>query len=245
MCCARSRSQHSSRRHLQQQVGCSLRGQRNLSLARLRSRQQERLMILPVEEFCAPLPAARGAARLRAHPQLRLSQANRRRAAFLPLCFRLLQPSDASASSRRLPVVRTAHSLAVAMSALRRDHASCRAPLRRATPPPISASSQPVRRMNPHLQPRISLVLRRAHWFPVSHSSERSLVLHPRLSDVPPYDHSLCHQQLKRKRTEPASWRNKSHSPPGAVSFKPLYLKRPYTASQLPVLRSGALQIQH
>ena len=56
--------------------------------------------------------------------------------------------------------------------------------------------------MNPHLQPRISLVLRRAHWFFVSHSSERSLVVHSRLSDVPAYDHSLCHQQLKRKRTD-------------------------------------------
>src|SRR5271163_3364073 len=40
-CAALSRCLHSSRRHLQQQVGCSLRGQRNLSLARLRSRQQE------------------------------------------------------------------------------------------------------------------------------------------------------------------------------------------------------------
>jgi hypothetical protein len=56
--------------------------------------------------------------------------------------------------------------------------------------------------MNPHLQPRISLVLRRAHWFSVSDSSERSLVVHSRLCDVPPYDNSLCHQQLKRKRTE-------------------------------------------
>src|SRR5439155_26037143 len=35
-----------------------------------------------------------------------------------------------------------AHALAVAMSALRRNHASCRAPLRRASSPPISASSQ-------------------------------------------------------------------------------------------------------
>jgi len=71
----------------------------------------------------------------------------------------------------------------------------------------------------------------------------------PRLSDVPPYDHSLCHQQLKRKRNRqqdphrkrqrPPHGENKSHSPPGAASFKPLYLKTPHTASQLPVLRSG------
>ena len=59
-----------------------------------------------------------------------------------------------------------------------------------------------MRRMNPHLQPRISLVLRRAHWFCVSYSSERSMVVRSRLSDVPPHDHSLCHQQLKRKHTD-------------------------------------------
>jgi len=59
--------------------------------------------------------------------------------------------------------------------------------------------------MNPHLQPRISLVLRRAHWFSVSHSSECSMVVHSRLSDVPAYDDSLCHQQLKRKRTDSKS----------------------------------------
>jgi len=40
-CAVLSRCLHASRRHLQPQVGCSLRGQRNLSLARLRSRQQE------------------------------------------------------------------------------------------------------------------------------------------------------------------------------------------------------------
>jgi hypothetical protein len=40
-CAALSRRLHPSRRHFQQQVGCSLRGQRHLSLARLRSRQQE------------------------------------------------------------------------------------------------------------------------------------------------------------------------------------------------------------
>jgi hypothetical protein len=66
----------------------------------------------------------------------------------------------------------------------------------------LYVDDHPVRRMNPHLQPRISLLLRRAHWFSVSHSSERSLVVHSRLSHVPAYDHSLCHQQLQRKRTD-------------------------------------------
>ena len=56
--------------------------------------------------------------------------------------------------------------------------------------------------MNPHLQPRISLVLRRAHWFFVSHSSECSMVVRSRLSDVPALDHSLCDQQLKPKRSD-------------------------------------------
>jgi len=56
--------------------------------------------------------------------------------------------------------------------------------------------------MNPHLQHRISLVLRHARWFCVSHSSERSVVVRSRLFDAPPHDHSLCHQQLKPKPTD-------------------------------------------
>ena len=56
--------------------------------------------------------------------------------------------------------------------------------------------------MNPHLQPRISLALRRAHWFSVSHSSECSMVVRLGLSDMPAHDHSLCHEQLKRKHTD-------------------------------------------
>jgi hypothetical protein len=62
-----------------------------------------------------------------------------------------------------------------------------------------------VRRLNPHIQPRISLLLRRAHCFYVSHSSECSVVVRSTLSDVSAYDHSLCHQQLKRKRTDSKS----------------------------------------
>jgi hypothetical protein len=86
--------------------------------------------------------------------------------------------------------------------ALRRNHAGCRTPLRRATSPPLSASSQPVRRMNPHLQPRIPLVLRRAHCFSVSHLSECSMVVRFRLSDAPPHAHSLCYPLLKPKRSD-------------------------------------------
>ena len=67
-----SRRLHSSRRHFQQQVGCSLRGQRNFSLARLRSRQQEAADDSARRRVPAPLPPAPAPARLRAHPQLRL-----------------------------------------------------------------------------------------------------------------------------------------------------------------------------
>jgi hypothetical protein len=56
--------------------------------------------------------------------------------------------------------------------------------------------------MNPHLQPRISLVLRRAHWFRVSHLSECSMVVRFRLSDAPPHAHSLCDPLLKPKRSD-------------------------------------------
>ncbi len=150
--------------------------------------------------------------------------ANRRRAELLPLCSRLLQQSHPPAAHR---LAGAALSLAVAMSALRRNQASCRAPLRRATSPPISASSQPMRRMNPHLQPRISLVLRRAHWFCVSHLSECSMVVRFRLSDAPPHAHPLSDPLLKPKRSDFSMANSqtiksdssgyKSHSPPGRL----------------------------
>jgi hypothetical protein len=56
--------------------------------------------------------------------------------------------------------------------------------------------------MNPHLQARISLVLRHTRWFCVCYPSECCMVARSRLSEVPPHDHSLCHQQLKRKPTD-------------------------------------------
>ena len=134
---------------------------------------------------------------------------------------------------------RAAHLLAVAMSALRRNNACCRAPLYCATPPPISASSQPVRNMNPQLQRRISLVLRRAHWFSVLHFSQCSMVVPSRLSDAPPYAHSLCDPLLKPKRSDRSGKLANDQDrliqiqipqSRGAASFKSLYLKRPYTA---------------
>ena len=60
----------------------------------------------------------------------------------------------------------------------------------------------PVRGMKPQPQPRISLVLRRAHWFCVSYSSACTIVLRFGLSDAPPLDHSLCDPQLKPRRTD-------------------------------------------
>jgi hypothetical protein len=59
-----------------------------------------------------------------------------------------------------------------------------------------------MRRMNRHPQPRIFLVLRRAYWFCVSHSSERSMVVYSRLSDAPPHDHSLCENPPQPKCTD-------------------------------------------
>ncbi len=56
--------------------------------------------------------------------------------------------------------------------------------------------------MKPHPQPRISLVLRHAHWFCVSYSSAGAIVVRFRLSDAPPHDHSLCEHQLKPKCTD-------------------------------------------
>jgi hypothetical protein len=56
--------------------------------------------------------------------------------------------------------------------------------------------------MNPHPQPRISLLLRRTHWFCVSHLSERSMVVRFRLSPAPPHAPSLCDPLLKPKRSD-------------------------------------------
>jgi hypothetical protein len=55
--------------------------------------------------------------------------------------------------------------------------------------------------MNPHPQPRISLVLRRAHWFCVSYLSECSMGVRFRLSHAPPHAHSICDPLLKPKRS--------------------------------------------
>jgi len=105
----------------------------------------------------APAPA-----RLRAHPQLRASSLPRR-AELLPLCFRLLKQSDQHQHPR--PAVRALHTPAVELSALRRNHACCRALSAAQTPPQISASSWAVRSMNPYPQPRFSPRARHAHWF--------------------------------------------------------------------------------
>jgi len=56
--------------------------------------------------------------------------------------------------------------------------------------------------MNPHPRPRISLVLRHAHWFFVPYLSECGMVVRFRLSDAPPHADSLCDRLLKPKRSE-------------------------------------------
>jgi hypothetical protein len=102
--CWLSRRLHSSRCHFQQQVGCSLRGQRNLSLARLRSRQQEAAHHPAGRRVPSPLPThllPRGFMRIRNFGFL----ANRRRAELLPLCSRLLQPSHPPATRTASPAL--------------------------------------------------------------------------------------------------------------------------------------------
>jgi hypothetical protein len=56
--------------------------------------------------------------------------------------------------------------------------------------------------MNPYPRPRISLVLRHAHWFFVSYLSECRMVVRFRLSDAPPHTNSLCPPLLKPKRSD-------------------------------------------
>ena len=155
-------------------------------------------MTLPVEEFLPRfllhlLP--RGFMRIRNFGFL----ANRRRAELLALCSRLLQQSHPPAARTASPVL-PMHSLwqcplcGGTMQVVERLSA---VHLLLRSPPHLR-----MRRMNPHLQPRISLVLRRAHWFCVSHLSECSMVVRFRLSDAPPHAHSLCDPLLKLKRSD-------------------------------------------
>ena len=71
-CAALSRRIHPPRRHLQQQVGCSRRRKPRFSLARLRPRQQEEDHDSGRRRVSTPLFTSPVAARLYAHPQLRL-----------------------------------------------------------------------------------------------------------------------------------------------------------------------------
>jgi Putative transposase/Transposase zinc-binding domain len=159
---------------------------------------KKRIMTLTVEQFLRRfllhlLP--RGFVRIRNFGFL----ANRRRAELLPVCFRLLQQSDQPAAGTHSPAALPIHSLwqcplcGGTMQVVERLSAAQLL---------LSASSQPVRRLNAHLQPRISLLLRRAYWLCVSHSSQCSMVLRFRLSDAPPHDHSLCDPLLKPKRSD-------------------------------------------
>jgi hypothetical protein len=147
-----------------------------------------------------PLPAAPVAAWLYANPQFRISReptASGVSSTLFPLA-----PAIQSASSCRYLVGHATYAHAAELSALRRNHASSRAALRRATPPPISASSHPVRSMSPHLRPRISLVLRHAHWFFVSHllRMQYGCALQTLRRAAP--HHSLCDHQRRPKCTD-------------------------------------------
>src|SRR5215469_13774561 len=157
-------------------------------------------MTLAVEEFLRRfllhlLP--RGFMRIRNFGFL----ANRQRAK-TPSTMFPIAPAIRSARCKHQLAGRAPHSLTMELSALRRNHPRCRASLRRATAPPISATSQPVHCMNPYPQPRISLLLRCAHWFCVSRLSKRTMVVRLRLSHTPPHAPSLCDPLLKPKHPD-------------------------------------------
>src|SRR5208283_1368803 len=138
-CAALSRRLHPSRRHFQQQVGCSLRGQRNVSLARLRPRQQEEDHDSGCRRVPAPLPAPPAATRVRTHPPLRLPRQPATRhppAALLPTASWL----GTHARSGGIAIYGPA-ALALELSGLRRNHARRRTALCRATPAPAPTES--------------------------------------------------------------------------------------------------------
>ena len=161
-------------------------------------RNKKRLMTLPVEEFLRRfllhlLP--RGFMRIRNFGFL----ANRRRAEFLPLCLRLLQPSHQPAVCAASTTPRSLN-----MELVRSAAEPCM--LSSASPPPNSScdlrlisSGAPLESTSPASN--------------LTRASARTLVL--RLAfvrmqyggalqtpDAPPHDHSLCDPQLKPKRSD-------------------------------------------
>jgi hypothetical protein len=120
-----------------------------------------------------PLPPAPAAARLRAHPQLRLPRQPSRRyalAALLPLTPRCSRDLNCNSIACSGPF-----SLTLDLPGLRWNHACRRTVFSNwkdnSTPASLPASP-PVRCMNPHPQPRIILVLRHVQTLCVSTGPE-------------------------------------------------------------------------
>jgi hypothetical protein len=133
-------------------------------MARFRARQQEEAHNPSRRGVPAPLPAPSAAARLRAHPQLRIPRQPQPRfapAAVLPTpqrpredhCFAgiTVRPSDP-----------------LELPGLRRNHARRRTVHRRPTPAPLAASTRPARSMKRYPHPQPLPVLRRVRRLLVS-----------------------------------------------------------------------------
>src|ERR1035437_1797769 len=159
-CTALPRRLHPSRRHLQQQAGCSLPGQRHLPLARFRPRQQEAAHDSGCRRVPAPLPAPCIAACFRAHPQLRIPRQPEPCYAVAPVLptARQLREDDCFGA---ITVPRT-DSPTLELSSLRWNHARRRTALRGSTPASLTTATRPVRCMNRNQQPRPLPVLWRA-----------------------------------------------------------------------------------
>src|SRR5664280_332269 len=181
-CAALSRCLHPSHRHLQQQTCESLRGQRHLPLARLRTRQQEEARDSICRGVPAPLPAPPAATRLRAHPQLRLPRQSETRhppSTLLRLAPDFSRDLNGDNIDRSRPSSRT-----LELPCLRRNHACRRTALHGSTPASLPASPR-ARRMNPQPQHRIILVLPHVQNLCVSSASECPASLLSSLSQPP------------------------------------------------------------
>src|SRR5664280_444469 len=233
-CAALSRCLHPSHRHLQQQTCESLRGQRHLPLARLRTRQQEEARDSICRGVPAPLPAPPAATRLRAHPQLRLPRQSETRhppSTLLRLAPDFSRDLNGDNIDRSRPSSRT-----LELPCLRRE-------------PCMSSNGSP--RLNSCFAPRLSTSMPHepatsASNHPRAPARTESLRLiwlrmpcQPSLQPLPAaskHTISRCNccvppQTATLQIIRTCSITYKTHRlPRGAASFKSLYLKRPSRA---------------
>src|SRR5271168_5222201 len=186
---------HASRRHLQPQTRSPRTRQRHLPLAGLRTRQQAAAPDATRRRVPAPLPPPPPAARIHAHPQLRIPRQPATRlaaATLLPVAHRFSDPR----CTDHIPHPRSAPFLHILeLPRPRRHHARRRTTLGGATAAALSTACPRMCRMNLEHQSRSLHMLRKRYRSSVSSrpSRPRDHRNHPlRLPHHPPFPPPPC-----------------------------------------------------